>query len=428
MILFISFSDDGVVAVEGIHVAMMLRNSLFPTGVPETNSSISTLHSGPDSLILCTMYSSTARREGVPTTRGTAMIFASKMRRERSLRVSSTASVSRGKRFSWMGWAFTLSVTLVCVVCDINHPKHITTNTPIPSATSSGFIGDERVSVGRLGRVIVFFIASPSSKMPRGPKKHLKRLNAPSHWMLAKLGGTWAPKPSSGPHKGRESLPLIIILRNRLRYALTAREVKLILMQRLVKVDHVVRTDSTFPAGFMDVVQIEKTGEEFRLLYDTDGRFVLHRIKSEEAKFKLLRVQRLTTGAKGIPYIVTHDGRTIRFPHPDIKVADTIQFNLDTKTVTAHVPFEIGNLVTITGGRSIGRIGIVESKERHPGSHDIVHVKDSVGQTFATRATNVFVIGKGNNSLVSIPSGKGVKLSITEKREIKIAGKASEEN
>ncbi len=25
--------------------------------------------------------------------------------------------------------------------------------------------------------------------MPRGPKKHLKRLNAPSHWMLDKLGG-----------------------------------------------------------------------------------------------------------------------------------------------------------------------------------------------------------------------------------------------
>ena len=25
--------------------------------------------------------------------------------------------------------------------------------------------------------------------MPRGPKKHLKRLNAPKHWMLGKLGG-----------------------------------------------------------------------------------------------------------------------------------------------------------------------------------------------------------------------------------------------
>jgi hypothetical protein len=34
--------------------------------------------------------------------------------------------------------------------------------------------------------------------MARGLKKHLKRLNAPKHWMLDKLGGVFAPKPSTG--------------------------------------------------------------------------------------------------------------------------------------------------------------------------------------------------------------------------------------
>ena len=104
--------------------------------------------------------------------------------------------------------------------------------------------------------------------MARGPKKHLKRLNAPKHWMLDKMGGMWAPRPSTGPHKLRECLPLIILLRNRLKYALTGKEVKYILMQRLVKVDGKSRTDSTYPAGFMDTISIEKTGEHFRLLYD----------------------------------------------------------------------------------------------------------------------------------------------------------------
>ena len=39
-------------------------------------------------------------------------------------------------------------------------------------------------SLGAGGRLTAFV---PS--MARGPKKHLKRLNAPSHWMLDKLGG-----------------------------------------------------------------------------------------------------------------------------------------------------------------------------------------------------------------------------------------------
>jgi small subunit ribosomal protein S4e len=32
-----------------------------------------------------------------------------------------------------------------------------------------------------------------------------------------------------------------------------------------------------------DVVSIEKTKENFRLLYDTKGRFILHRIDANEA-------------------------------------------------------------------------------------------------------------------------------------------------
>ena len=62
------------------------------------------------------------------------------------------------------------------------------------------------------------------------------------------------------------------------RYALTGKEVMSILMQRLVKVDGKVRTDCTYPAGFMDVIEIDRTDEHFRLIYDTKGRFVTHRI------------------------------------------------------------------------------------------------------------------------------------------------------
>lgn len=91
----------------------------------------------------------------------------------------------------------------------------------------------------------------------KGPKKHLKRLHAPRSWMLDKLGGVFAPRPSSGPHKLRESLPLVIFLRNRLKYALTNTEVKKIVMQRLIKVDGKVRTDPNYPAGFMGMCNVD---------------------------------------------------------------------------------------------------------------------------------------------------------------------------
>ena len=381
--------------------------------------------------------------------------------------------------------------------------------------------------------------------MARGPKRHLKRLNAPRHWMLDKLSGVWAPRPSTGPHKLRECLPLIILLRNRLKYALNTKEVKYILMQRLIKVDGKARTDKTYPTGFMgapspppppllcrekpsffsaaarldacwsvrlwrrrsmrapwprggviraalaglsalshfsfipplllttapllplffaDVVSIEKSSENFRLLYDVRGRFAIHRIGAEEAKvsipppqqqpqqqqqrlarkpprsshiiahtrhflltrhlslflsisqYKLCRVKALEMGAKKVPYVVTHDGRTIRYPDPLVAVNDTIKIDIETNKIIDFVKFESGNLAMVSGGKNTGRVGVIVSRERHQGSFDIVHIKDSAGHIFATRLGNVFVIGEGSTAMVSLPKRKGLKKTILEER------------
>ncbi|KAI4168329.1 MAG: hypothetical protein LQ343_006496 [Gyalolechia ehrenbergii] len=247
-------------------------------------------------------------------------------------------------------------------------------------------------------------------------KKHQKRLSAPSHWLLDKLSGAYAPRPSPGPHKLRDCMPLIVFIRNRLKYALNSRETKAIVMQRLIKVDGKVRTDATFPAGFMDVITIEKTGENFRLVYDTKGRFTVHRITAEEAEYKLGKVKRVQLGKGGIPFLVTHDARTIRYPDPAIKVNDTVKIELATGKITDFIGFDTAVIAMVTGGRNMGRVGVITHRERHDGGFNIVHIKDAIDNSFATRETNVFVIGK-EKPWISLPKGKGVKLTIAEERD-----------
>jgi len=254
--------------------------------------------------------------------------------------------------------------------------------------------------------------------MVRGPKKHLKRINAPTSWMLDKLGGIFATKPSQGPHKYRESIPLTVILKNRLKYALTGREVTLIVNDKEgnVAIDGKIRKDPRFPAGLMDVVSIKKTGELFRVLYDVKGRFVLRNIGAEEGKHKLCKITKKSVGPNKIPYIVTHDGRTIRFPNPAIAVLDTVKLDIATGTITEHVAFETGNLALVTSGNNVGRVGVIVHRDRHIGGFDIVHVRDSRGHSFATRIANVFIIGKGKNPLISLPKEKGIALTPLEEK------------
>jgi small subunit ribosomal protein S4e len=238
--------------------------------------------------------------------------------------------------------------------------------------------------------------------------------------MLDKLTGTWAPKPSSGPHKARECLPLIVMMRNRLKYALTFKEAKDIMIQRLIKVDNKVRTDHTFPAGFQDVVTIDKTKENFRILLDTKGRFVVHKVTPAEATYKLCRVQEVCKGPKGVGVVRTHDGRTVRFPHPDIKRHDTIRLDLQTGKILDHAKYEQGNVCMLLGGNNMGRVGVITKKEKHPGSFEIVHLVDKEGHHFATRLQNVMVIGQGNKPWISLPKRDGVKLNIIQDRQVRM--------
>ena len=88
-----------------------------------------------------------------------------------------------------------------------------------------------------------------------------------------------------------------------------------------------------------------------------------------------------------------------------------------------YIKFDIGNLVMATGGRNLGRVGLITHRERHHGAFDIIHIKDALGHSFATRMTNVFVIGKGQKALVSLPRQKGIRLTVAEERDRRLEAK-----
>merc|ERR1719361_1129350 len=167
----------------------------------------------------------------------------------------------------------------------------------------------------------------------------------------------------------------------------------------------------------MDVIGISKIDSNFRLLYDVKGRLRLVKIDNNEAQFKLCRVTRVQLGRGGVPYIATHDGRTVRFPDPEIKVGDTIKFDLKNNRIVEFYSCDVGAPVMIIKGRNTGRVGHIQRIEKHPGSHNIAHIRDAKGNDFATRMNNIFVIGGHDETAVTLPQGDGLKLTILQERQ-----------
>merc|ERR1712154_740153 len=135
-------------------------------------------------------------------------------------------------------------------------------------------------------------------------------------------------------------------------------------------------------------------------------------------------VKKKALGARGIPYIVTHDGRTIPYPDPKIHVNDTIKYDFMKGKVLQICHFKMGGLCMVIRGRGIGRVGVIEKLEKHPGAFDIVHLRDAKDHKFATRKDNVFTIGVGSKPLISLPKTKGIKMNVIEEREKRLERQA----
>ena len=80
------------------------------------------------------------------------------------------------------------------------------------------------------------------------------------------------------------------------------------------------------------------------------------------------KVQSVQFGQKGIPYLNTYDGWTIRYQDPLIKANDTSKLDLESNKITNFIKFDVGNVVMVIGGRNKGRVGVIKNGEKHKGS------------------------------------------------------------
>lgn len=243
--------------------------------------------------------------------------------------------------------------------------------------------------------------------MVRGPRKHLKRLAAPKSWLLDKSGGVYAPRPTPGPHKLKECIPLCLLLSKKLGYAQNSKEIKHIMKNRMIKINGKVRTDSKFPVGIMDILSIPRTGETYRVLYNTHGRFILHQLENEE-NFIISKVVKKKIGKGKVPHIYTENGNCFRYCDLEIQVGDSVKIDINSRKVIEYLSIAEGNTVYLLRGRNMGCSGVVVGIEK-----DIVKIRDANDRYFSTLKKNLMVIG-AEKSWISLGEENGVKLNELE--------------
>ncbi len=232
-------------------------------------------------------------------------------------------------------------------------------------------------------------------------KKHMKRLAAPRTWKIERKVKIWTAKPSPGSHPVDRSVPIVSLLRTYLNYSDNWREASAILNTRTVKIDGKVVTRPKFPVGLMDVVSIDETKENHRMLLDKKGRLHLVRIMENEAKWKLVRIEDKHTVPGGMTQLNLHDGRNILLKKSQYSTRTTLKIQLPDQKILGAYPLEKDNTVLLIGGRHAGEVVHVDRLEltRNPRAN-LVHFKEG----FSTIIDHAFVIG-AERAEITLPEG-----------------------
>ncbi|MET1159409.1 MAG: 30S ribosomal protein S4e [Thermoprotei archaeon] len=246
-----------------------------------------------------------------------------------------------------------------------------------------------------------------------GGKRHLKALAAPSFWPILRKEYKWVVKPSPGPHPIDRCIPLLLIVRNILGYAKTAREARKLIAEGHFKVDGRVRRNYKYPVGLMDVIEVVETGEFYRVIPVPVKVLGLIEIDKKEAGYKLCRIENKTTVKGGHIQLNLHDGRNVLIKVSDptnpvedkYKTLGSLQLAIPKQEILNYIPLQEGVLAIITGGRNVGRVGRVVSIRRGIRRYrSIVTLEDKHGNKIQTSLDYVFPIGF-DEPLIKLPEG-----------------------
>lgn len=241
----------------------------------------------------------------------------------------------------------------------------------------------------------------------KGPTKHLKRHMSPAFWPIHRKGGTWAVRPSSGPHSLKTSIPTKVILRDQFKYATTAREAKSLIKNGKMLIDGKVRKDDRFPVGLMDVVHIPDTKEYFRVLPDHGGKLKFLAITAEEAQFKLCRIIGKTSLKAGKTQLNLHDGNNVvlNTETDKYKVNDVLKIKVPEKEIQDSIEFKEMQQIIITGGKSQGEQGVLTGLGTEPGWKKTATIRTLEGNDIRTLSKYLFVVGV-NEPVIKLNAGE----------------------
>lgn len=183
---------------------------------------------------------------------------------------------------------------------------------------------------------------------------HNKRQSMPNNWPIARKGNVYFVNSS---HAKNEGMPILVALRDVLKIAKTAKEVRMMTLAKEVLVNQKVRQEVKFPVQVFDVLSLPKMKKNYRLEV-VGKRLKFNEVDDKAAAKNIAKIIGKVLISKDVVQMNLEDGTNL-ISKQNFSVGDTAVISLKDNKLEKVIPLKEGAKVLIVSGKHSGKHGKV---------------------------------------------------------------------
>ncbi len=183
---------------------------------------------------------------------------------------------------------------------------------------------------------------------------YIKRQNIGKFWPVPRKGTKYL---AVATHNQRDSIPLIVVMRDILKIAENSKELKKVLNEKKIMINNKEIKETNYPVGLFDIISF--SGKNYRAVLSEKKKMIFDEISEKDAGLKIVKVIGKKVLGKGVIQVNLMDGRNIILKN-EVKTGDSVVYNFKENKAEKIIKMEKGKTGFVFEGKHAGNKGKIE--------------------------------------------------------------------
>ena len=190
---------------------------------------------------------------------------------------------------------------------------------------------------------------------------HLKRQKISKFWPVPRKGTKYL---AVATHNKKESIPLVIVMRDVLKLVKNKKELKKLFNEKQVLINHKQIRETNYPVCLFDVISLPNAKKNYRANLSENKKIIFNEISDKDAGTRIYKVVGRKMLSKGKVQLNLMQGKNL-ISYEKLNNGDSIDLNLKDNKIIKPIPLEKDGTAFALKGKHAGSSGkIIEIMDR----------------------------------------------------------------